>query len=350
MRLRRALGAVGVLLALVTGCDTPPAASPPTTADLRCPPATTTTIAPTTTAVTTTVAPTTTAKPTSGAAPLTRQMLLDAGLPGVAPVGTSDPNLVNPRYSSTNAGQTYRLVPGTVETRDASGTLAAGYGPWVEISSLSWTNPGNVKLDIIGHLYSVDHAGHFTERYRFGAGAGGWAKHLWTWQTELGLVGEGEGAAGWGSADNQGHHFGDQLADNQAPGGQGFVRVHGWGMWWTSSASQPWSTFWTSVDPTSDHAAASAAKLADLGGLVQTLEVRLVGTPAAVAASRYAVSSGWDTYWQGANTTTPVNRTGSGSGFRAIAPTSTPTLIVTSTLSPMQVAAWPLTAYPGWVG
>jgi hypothetical protein len=291
------------------------------------------------------VVTTTTVKPSPTA--LSSQALLDAiSLPGAVPVGTDDPNLTNPRYSLPSAGlQAWRVTPGQVETRNGDGTYAAGYGPWVEISSTSWANPGDVKVQLTGRLYSLSRStGQWTQRYAWGTGQGGWAPHLWTWQTELGTVAVGDQPAGWGSADNQGDHFGDQLADNQAPGGKGFVRVHGWGTWWTGS---PWSTFWTSTDPSSDHSTASLAKLDDLAGIVHVLEVRLVGSAAAIAASHYAISSGWDTYWQGADVVHPVNRTGSGSGFRKIAPTSAPQLVVTSTLSADQVRRYPLTSYAG---
>ena len=348
MRLRRALGAVGVLLALVTGCDTPPAAAPPsTTADLRCPPATTTTTARVTTTVApTTVVTTTTAKPSGPT--LSRQQLIDAiSQPGTTAVlGTTNPDLLNPRYSEPSAGsQTWRLTPGTVETRNSDGTLMAGVGPWVEVSSADRVNTG-AQVNITGHLYSRSKAtGQWTERTAWG-GSLGWARHAFSWGIEHGTFGEGVGTAGWGSVDQTGVRFGQDDGDPQAPRGQGFVRVHGWPMSWTGLNG----FFWTSVDPNSPTSLADRAKVDDVAAIVHVLEVRVVGTPAQIAASRFVVASGWDTYWQGADVVHPVDRTGNGSGMRAIAPSSTPTLVVTSTMSRAQIIAWPLTAYPGWVG
>lgn len=274
-------------------------------------------------------------------APLTPQMLIDAiTLPGVSPVGTPNPDLFNPRYGESSAGQhSGRRAPGTVET-SSGGKIAAGFGPWIEVSSMNRTKV-DAKLDLIGHLYSLSKSGKWTERIAWGIGAGSWAAHLFSWGIEHGTCQDGP-AHGWGSKDQSGVSFGDNDGDPQG-GGQGFVRVHGWPNSWTGLNG----FFWTSTDPNSDHAPADPAKLADLAAIVATVEVAVSGTQASQA--RYAISHGWDTYWQGANVTNPTigTRTGSASGFREVRNGS---LVVCSTLSRAQIAATPPTIYPGWQG
>lgn len=276
------------------------------------------------------------------AATITKQMLIDAiTLPGVKPVGTTDPNLLNPRYAEMSAG-TYsaRLTPGTVETSNGS-KLAAGLGPWIEVSSMVRL-PVAARLNVTGHLYSLSkRTGTWTERVAWG-GSLGWAKHLFSWGNEHGNCTDATvGPAGWGSTDGT-WKFGDNDNDPQVPAGQAFVRVHGWPMSWTGTNG----FFWLSVDPNSDKSAADPAKVSDLAGVVQVLEVAVTGTQAAQA--RYAISHGWDTYWQGAATTglSVGTRTGSGSGFREVTNGS---VAVCSTLSRAQIDTYG-PALPGWAG
>ncbi len=245
---------------------------------------------------------------------LTPQHLIDAiTLRGVAPVGTPNPDLYNPRVteSSANVPHSSRLTPGTVEIFNGS-KYAAGFGPWIEVSSMNRTVVA-AKLDLVGHLYSLSKStGKWTERVAWG-GPLGWAAHLFSWGKQHGACTDGP-AHGWGSRSSSGMTFGGDDFDPQVPAGQAFVRVHGWPMSWTGTNG----FFWTSVDPNSDKSPADMAKLNDLAGLVAVVEVKVTGTGA--SSARYAISHGWDTYWQGLATTglSAGERTGTASGFREV--------------------------------
>jgi hypothetical protein len=284
------------------------------------------------------------------AATLTPQMLIDAiSKPGVTPVGTGDLNQVNPRYSETTAGpQSWRLAPGKVEI-SSGGKYAKGFGPWMELSSTSWTNPGKADVQIVdAHLYSLSKStGAYTDRVRWG-GSLGHAAQLWVWAGGAGGTVTNRTPsqpAGWSSIGG-GQRFGNHYADNQAPNGDGFIRIHGWPMSWTGTNG----FFWTSTDPNVDNAAPDINKLNDLDGMVMVVEYKVVGDAAAVAASKFALSVGVDSYWEGLGTTglPPGARTGSGTGFQALNPNGG--VVVFSTLSRAQIDAHPLTVYPGWNG
>lgn len=286
------------------------------------------------------------------APPLGPQDLINAiTTPGVKPAGTTDNNVINPRYSENSAGpMQWRLAPGKVEISNGDGKYAKGFGPWIELSSLSRTNPGNANVAIVdAHLYSLSKStGQWTDRVQWG-GPLGWAGQLWLWDggksDTTGTISgpNSSDARGW-STSMGGYRFGQPLKDSQVNGEDGFLRIHGWPNSWTGKNG----FFWTSVNPNIETSAPDINKLNDLDGMVMTVQYAVVGDASAVANSKFAATVGVDTYWEGLNTTglVPGDRTGSGSGFRALNPNGG--LIVFSTLSRAQVAAHPLTAYPGW--
>ena len=278
---------------------------------------------------------------------LTPSVLKAATRPGncVVPIGTTDPNLLFPRYTDFAVkGKTEQLPTGKVEIYNPGiGKYASGWSTWTEISCMTRFAgvTGLAKLDFSGYLYSLSKSGVWTERIRWGTINLGAARHAFSWGREHGTFSEGQGQVGWGSKDQYGIYFGQDDGDPQAPAGQAFVRAHCWPMTYTGKNG----FFWASTDPNSATAPPDHNIIDNLAGLVHVVEVTLgAGTDPG-----YAMSVGVDTQWQGAERVNkPVGtQTGSSSGFHKVTNGS---LVVMSTLSDAQVDANPLTIYPGWKG
>lgn len=236
----------------------------------------------------------------------------------------------------------WKLSPGALRMYRMNGTTkqyVCAIMPWFELTSEDRTRV-NADVAFISAFVAVLHRdGHWTIETRWG---GQVAANAWVWQGEFGQYNPHIAPKfGWNSTTGS-VRFGDSKPDNQAPGGTGFVRAHGWSKDW------PGGMFWPSTNPNTDNAPANRAVCDDVAGLLWGMEVQAVGPDAARA--KFVLLTGIDHQYEGMPTTglAPGDREGTQGRARRVG--TTPMWVTGHTLSDAQLAQFPPTIVPGWQG